>query len=191
MSDKAKQQDRHRRLGSHRGGVAAPTTEEILRFAFTQNGHRFLRVGARRQLSDADCQMYVRDPYGGSFNVVRLLLERAELFETGRKWENQCGFSECIDLKHWKPTLPPPRGRAGRLLIRIDEHGTPSLHLDGDEVRRDMTFPALIQPLRDVAHLARFLYEANRSRFVTACGINIAPVTVVPCDKVKCERCLT
>lgn len=190
MSDKPQQRDRHLRLGRHRGGVIAPTDAQLARFTFTQNGHRFLRVGARRSISNADFQMYVRDKYGGSFNVVRLLLERAERLHTGRSWENQCGFSECIDIDHWKPTRPPAQGAAARYRLVVLDHDV-ELYLNNVRVRRDVSFPVLIAPLRDVAHVGRFLYAADRSRFVTACGINIDPATLIPCAKAQCERCLS
>ena len=189
MSDKAKQHDRNRKLGHHRGGILAPTDAQIARFAFVQNGHRFLREGARRRLSDADCQMYVRDKYGGSFNVVRLLLERAGRLDEGRTWMNQCGFSECIDVDHWAPTRPPAKGAAAHYRLVVLDHDV-ELYFDNARVRRDAALPALIAPTRDVAHIARFLYAADGSRFVTACGINIDPATLIPCAKAQCERCL-
>ena len=189
MTDKSKQQRPRARLGHHRDGILAPTDVQLARHTFVQNGHTFIHLGGRRSISNADDQIYVRDKYGGSFNLVRLLLERADRMDLGRAWEHRCGFSECIDITHWAPRLPPSRGAAGRYRLVVLE-GDVQLFHNNTRVRRDAVIPAVIAPLMDIAHLARFLYTEGSSRFITACGINIDPATLVLCAKAKCLSCL-
>lgn len=119
---------------------------------------------------------------GAVWNLARALLQVRHA--NGAAFENACGFSECVNPEHWKPTRVAPRAFS---ILHVG--GQWRLCNDAGVVERDEVVVAGV-PTEGVVHVVRALWSLETTSFVAACGVAPAPDLLVLRDKPTCEACL-